>query len=475
MIALSVLCLFCPAPAFAESLGEALASAYRSNPTLEAERARLRALDEELARAKAGMRPSVSADLDVGRTRTNIEPRSNAAGTGALQLREGGNWPSGYALTVTQPLFRGLRTINAIREAEATIKSGRESLRTVEQQVLLDATTAYVDVLRDQAIVRLRENNLRVLSEQYTATKDRFDVGEVTRTDVAQAEARRAGSVSQLNLAQGNLKASRAVYEQIIGHPPGQLVVPPDLNGHLPHRLDDALTIGAAENPSILSATYLEEASRYEVKQIIGETLPEVSVEASYGERFDPSLSVESQESTTVTGRLRVPLYSGGEPSARVRQARQTSLQRRLEIDQARVKTRADVISAWSRLAAARAQIESDETQVNANKIALNGVREEEKVGQRTVLDVLDAEQEFLDSQVSLVGSKRDKVVASFTLMQAIGRLDADAVGLQVERYDAEEHYYQVKGKLFGFSDRPGLKYKLFTPGAPQGEPFVAP
>ncbi|MGD9869256.1 MAG: TolC family outer membrane protein, partial [Hyphomicrobiales bacterium] len=331
----AILVLALPQPASAESLGDALASAYRTNPSLSAERARLRAIDEEIARAKAGGRPTISADFNAGRTQTNLEPRSGTSAAILGTQREGGNWPSGYSFTLSQPLFRGLRTVNAIREAEATVKSGRENLRTAEQQVLLDATTAYVDVLRDQAIVRLRENNVRVLNEQFTATKDRFDVGEVTRTDVAQAEARRAGAVSQLNLAQGNLKASQAIYEQVIGHPPGQLMVPPDLNGHLPHRLNDAIAIGAAENPSILSAKYLEEAARYDVKQIIGETLPEVSVDVTYGMNNDPSLSLESQEGTTVTGRLRVPLYSGGEPSARARQARQTVLQRKLEIDQA--------------------------------------------------------------------------------------------------------------------------------------------
>ncbi len=449
-------------PARAETLFEALAAAYAHNPTLQAERAKLRATDEEVAQARAGFRPDVTATGDIGvrniqnvpKARSPLRPTGPGAQRSPLTQTEGTTHPKSYAFTLTQPLFKGFRTINAVREAKATVRAGQESLRSVEQTTLLDAVTAYMDVVRDQSIVRLRENNVKVLTEQLTATKDRFEVGEVTKTDVAQAEARRSGAISELSLAQANLKSSRAVYEQVIGHPPSHLSDPDPIDARLPATLPEALSIGADENPEILSALYLEEASRYAIKQIIGETLPEVDVQARFEERFESSFNTRSNEETTVTGRLTVPLYSGGEPSARVRAARDTNLQRRREIDAARVKIRADVVAAWSDLVAARAQIESDGAQVRANTIALNGVREEEKVGQRTVLDVLDAEQELLDAQVGLVGTQRDLAVAAFTLYAAVGRLDAPTLGLPVAYYDPEEHYRRARRKWFGFGRR---------------------
>ena len=439
-------------PASAESLEQALAATYMNNPTLNAERARLRATDEEYARARAGILPNVDFTSDWGRRETRTENKLVFPGSNVGRI--GTHHPGSYAFTLTQPLFRGLRTLNGLRYAEATINAGRESLRSIEQDTLLQAVTAYVDVVRDQAIVGLRENNVKVLSEQLTATKDRFEVGEVTKTDVAQAEARRAGATSDLSLAQANLKSSRATYEQVVGRAPSNLSEPPPIESVLPNTLPSALSIGEGENPDIQQAVYLEKASAYDIKRIIGETLPELNLETEYSESFEPSLTSRRTEDFTVIGRLTVPLYSGGEPSARVRQARQTRGQRRQEIEAARVRIRAEVVSAWSALVASRARKESAESQVRANTIALNGVREEEKVGQRTILDVLDAEQELVDAQVTLVGVRRDLVVASFTLYSAVGRLDAASLGLAVDFYDPLEHYKRVRRKLFGFGRR---------------------
>lgn len=440
----------------AETLPRALVAAYLTNPTLNAERAKLRAIDEEISQARSNFLPSVSGDLQSGYRTTNPKPK----GGGALEgFSAGGpHHPKSYSLTISKSLFRGLRTVNAIRRAEAEIQSGRASLRAVEQAVLLDVVTAYMDVVRDQAIVRLREGNVRVLAEQLKATKDRFEVGEVTRTDVAQAEARRSGAISQLSLAQSNLKTSRASYQRVVGHPPNSLVESNPIDSLLPGLLSGALSLAEAENPSILAAVFSEEASRHAIREIIGEMLPEVSVEATISDSFEPSVSLDRQSEKRLTGRITVPLYSKGLPSSRARQARETNRQRRRQIDEARAQVNADVIAAWGRLTAARAQIESDQAQVRANKIALNGVKEEEKVGQRTILDVLDAEQEFLDSQVTLVGTKRDMVVAVYSLLSAIGRLNAQFLRLPVEQYDAAEHYNRVKYRLFGTNpDRRGL------------------
>ena len=443
---------------FAETLPQALVAAYMTNPTLNAERAKLRAIDEEFSQARSNFLPSLTGNLDTGYRTTN--PKLKGGGTSSSSgFNSGGpHHPKNYSLTINKTLFRGLRTINAIRKAKAEIQSGRASLRAVEQTVLLDAVTAYMDVVRDQAIVRLREGNVRVLSEQLKATKDRFEVGEVTRTDVAQAEARLSGAVSQLSLAQSNLKTSRASYQRVIGHPPSHLVESNPIDALLPRVLSVALSVAETENPNILAAVFAEEASRHAIREIIGEMLPEVSVEATISDSHEPSVSLDRQSEKRVTGRITVPLYTRGEPSSRARQARETNRQRRREVDEARAQANADVIAAWGRLVAARAQIESDQAQVRANKIALNGVREEEKVGQRTILDVLDAEQEFLDSQVTLVGTKRDMVVAAYSLLSAVGRLEADFLRLPVEQYDATEHFNRVKHRLFGTNpDRPGL------------------
>lgn len=444
--------------ALAETLPSALVAAYSTNPTLNAERAGLRAIDEEMPQARSNFLPSVSGDIRSGYRTTNPKIKGGGSGGSGGFNAGGPHHPKSWSLTINQTLFRGLRTINAIRKAEAEIKSGRESLRSVEQTVLLDAVTAYMDVVRDQAIVRLREGNVRVLAEQLKAAKDRFEVGEVTRTDVAQAEARRSGAVSQLSLAQSNLKTSRASYQRVMGHPPSHLVESNPIDALLPRLLSGALSMALAENPDILAALFAEEASRYAIKEIIGEMLPEVSIEATISDSREPSVSLDRQSEKRITGRITVPFYSKGEPSSRARQARETNRQLRRQIDEARAKAKADVIAAWGRLTAARAQIISDQAQVRANKIAQNGVREEEKVGQRTILDVLDAEQEFLDSQVTLVGTKRDKVVAAYSLLSAVGRLGAGSLRLPVEQYDATDHYNRVKYRFFGTNpDRRGL------------------
>jgi outer membrane protein len=273
------------------------------------------------------------------------------------------------------------------------VQAARESLRSVEQTVLLDAVTAYVNVVRDTAIVRLRENDVKVLTEQLKATKDRFDVGEVTRTDVAQAEARRSEALSTLAAAQANLKTSNAAYEQIIGHPPGNLETPPSIRHLLPTTLDDSMTLGDGENPIILAAVYQEEASLYAVQQIMGELLPVATLEAEYSNRFDQSEQVSEIETTRVTGRVDAPFYQGGGVSARVRQAKETNNQLKKEVEDSRLRVHADVIANWGILQSSGPAITSAQAAVDANKIALTGVREEEKVGQRTTLDVLDAQR----------------------------------------------------------------------------------
>jgi len=429
--------------ASAQSLPDALAAAYRTNPRLDAERARLRATDEEVARAHAGYRPTITGSADMGWSRTETRPKSSG---------DGETHPHGYALSMSQPVFRGFRTLNAVRIAEATVRAGRETLRSTEQSVLLEAVTAYMDVVRDTAIVRLRENNVQVLTRELKATQDRFSVGEVTRTDVAQATARRAAAMSALDLARANLQSSRATFERVIGFPPSSLFEPPPNTRNLPTSQLEAINIALARVPAVVAALYREQAARFTVEQIWGELLPDVRLDASYTRRYDPSRVVDDNEVATVTGRVNVPLYAAGETHARVRAAKHTHVSRLQEIEQARTEARAAAIAAWSRLIAARAQLQSDLSQVEANRTALAGVREEVKVGNRTVLDVLNAEQELLNSEVQLVTTKRELVVASYNLLSAIGRLEASELAVASTVYDPEAHYHEVRRKWWGIS-----------------------
>jgi outer membrane protein len=445
----------------AETLNQAIAAAYRFNPRLDAARATQRATDEEVPRALSGYRPSISGEATTGYQNTNTVPSVGSNGATA---------PRGYSVGLVQPLFRGFRTVNAVSGAEATVRAGRETLRIAEQSVLLEAITAFGDVVRDQAIVRLRENNVTVLTRDLKATQDRFNVGEVTRTDVAQAQARRAAAVSALDLAKANLQTSRATYERVIGHPPSNLVEP-GASRQVPRTLGEASEIAARESPSVVAALYREQAARFAVETIRGELLPSAQLEASYGKNFDPSRAIEEVEQTTVTGRLTVPFYTGGEVQARVRQAKHTHVQRLQEIEQARTEQQAQVVTAWSSLVAAKAQVESDQASVDANRIALAGVREEERVGQRTLLDVLNAEQELLNSEVNLATDRRNVLVASYTVLNTIGRLNAQELAVTNHVYDMEEHYHEVRRKWFDISitHHDGRREVLQAPPPPAG------
>lgn len=430
-----------PDAAIAETLRDALASAYMTNPRLDAERARLRATDEEVSRAQSGFAPVISGAADIGHQETSSKPKSTTMGASD---------PWGYQITVRQSVFSGFRTTNEVSEAEAGVKAGRETLRQIEASVLLDGVTAYVDVVRDQAIVRLRENNVEVLSRDLEAAETRRAVKEVTKTDVAQARARRARAVSAADLAKANLKVSRANFERIVGHAPQGLGMPSMKLKLLPRSIEEAWQIAERENPNVNSALFREEAARYAVDKVRGELLPDIGVEASYGHRANPNAAFDEQEAASVTGRLTVPLYDGGEVRARVRQAKHTHVSRIQEIEQARTETQANVTAAWSRLMAARAQLKSDIVQVEANRMALEGVREEERVGQRTLIEVLNAEQEYLDAQIQLVGTRHDVVVASYAVLATIGKLSAEELVLTSEVYDPEVHYQEARNNWFG-------------------------
>jgi outer membrane protein len=428
-------------PVSAESLRDALSSAYLHNPRLDAERARLRATDEDVARADSGFRPVIRGTAETSRETLSTTPETAANGEAQ---------PWGYTLTMRQNVFDGFRTTNEISETTALVKAGRETLRQVEGEVLLQGVTAYMDVVRDEAIVRIRDSNIAVLTRELEAAETRRAVKEVTLTDVAQAQARRARAVSEADVARANLKISRARYERVIGHPPQSVNMPPMKIRGLPDSIEVAWELADQENPQLGTAMFREEAARYAVDKVRGGLLPEVNLEASLEHQADTGNGFIEQDEARVTGRVSVPLYDGGEIRARVRQAKHTHVSRIQDIEDARAEAQANVTAAWSRLVAARGQLKSDTIQVDANRVALDGVREEEKVGQRTLLDVLNAEQEFLDAQINLVSTRRDLVVAGYQVLATVGILNAETLQLGTEIYAPDVHFDEARQNWFG-------------------------
>ena len=432
-----------PRRANAETLQEALTLTYQSNPKIDAERARLRATDEGVPQAKAGYRPTAAATGNVGFSDQRSSPAQSTDG----QVR-----PSGYGVNVTQSLFSGYRTVNTVREAEANVRAGRENLRLVESQVLTDAITTYADVIRDMALVRLREKNVAVLASELQSTEARRSVREVTRTDVAQTQARRAKAVSALNLARSNLQASRASYERVVGRPPDRLSEPAPPTKLIPATVDDVTKIAEKENPNVVAALYREQAARHEVDRIWGELLPEAHIQAGYTDGYNTITGVNRTASATVSGVVNVPLYEGGETKARVRAAKHTHVSRLQEIEQARTETRATALAAWAKHVAMRTQAAEVQVQIDAAQTALQGVREEQRVGQRTLLDVLNAEQDLVDAEVAAVVDRHDNLTASYALLAAMGRLDGTILQLGNSQYDPSVHYEEVEHKWFGVS-----------------------
>lgn len=431
--------LFAASPADAESLHSALSQAYANNPTLNAERASLRALDERVPQALSGYRPEVFSGVNLSTVHQNFRPGGSQNQTSAS-----------LGVTVEQPLYRGNRTTNETRQAEATVRAGREALRNVEQNILFDGVEAYMDVVRDEALIQLRRRNIEVLQEELRATRDRFEVGEVTRTDVAQAEARLSGAVFDLHTAESNLMASRATYREVIGVDPANLQPAAPASG-LPATLERGIDLGRHEHPAVLSTTYAEEASAFAVNVAEGTLLPTLSLQASADTTFQwGDTEVDRMDRLALTLQLSVPIYQGGMEYSLVREAKQVRSQRMLEVDVARQQVRAAVMAAWGGLEAATAAITSARAQVEAAEIALEGVRQEAEVGQRTTLDVLNAEAELLNARVSLVIAERDRVVASYALLSAVGGLDAGNLNLAVAEYQPEQHYHQVRDKWFG-------------------------
>lgn len=441
------LCLFIIAAfhgslAQGQTLEEALTAAYLNNPTLTAERAALRATDEQAPQAISGWRPTVEMVGDAG---LSINKNNQAVDTYRQQHRN----PRSVGLTISQSIYKGGQTEAAINEAENMIKAGRRRLMAVEQTVLMSAVATFMDVYRDQAVLALNISNEQVLKRQLEAAQDRFNVGEITRTDVSQAQARLARATADRINAEGNLEITRAAYRNVVGMMPGNLEYPKSPKD-LPASLNDANNAAAEANPSVAEAEFNEKARRANVDQTQGELLPSIDLLGTAKRAFD-STSEESRVDTYEAKlTLTVPIYQSGAVYSRLREAKQLVGEQRQLIDKARRDAVQSSTQAWESLQTARAQIDSFKTQIKSSEVALEGVQREASVGSRTVLDILDAEQELLDAKVSMVRAERDEVVATFKLKEAIGKLTARHLTLPVDFYDPASHYNEVRDKWFG-------------------------
>jgi TolC family type I secretion outer membrane protein len=357
--------------------------------------------------------------------------------------------PDSASLTLTQPLYRGGRTLAEISRAENLVQRGRAVLQGVEQTVLLDAATAYANVLRDQATLDLNVNNEQVLTRQLQAARDRFQVGEITRTDVSQAEARLERARADRIQAEGNLTSSRSTYERVIGLVPPPRLAAARLPTNLPRSEGEAIE-GAAGHPDVIAARFNEKAATDDVDLVTGEKLPTVNLNSSLSRDTETQTRGLQRDTASVTVSVSVPLYQAGSVDARVREAKQTAGQRRIEVEDVRRRTQESARRNLEALTTARARVTAFESQIRAAEIALDGVEQEARVGLRTVLDVLDAEQELFVAKVNLVGAQRDEVVAAYQLSAAVGRLSAGDLGLPVEIYDAARYYNETRGRWTG-------------------------
>jgi outer membrane protein len=431
----------------AETVGGALIKAYFNNPDINQQRAAVRASDENVPKATAAYRPTVTAEADAAVQQTDVGLPALAGGNQSLFSK-----PRGYGLTVNQTLWNGERTFNSVRGAESGVMAARETLRNTEQNVLLDGVTDYMNVLRDTAILELDRNNVEVLQEQLRQTKDRFAVGEVTRTDVAQAEASLAGAQATALTAQSTLQTSIANYRQVIGDEPKNLAPVKPLEKPLPRNLVQAIAISQVEHPAIVGSLHGVDAAALNVKVIEGALLPTVGLTGQIAQRFDVSGDAVPNHAFTASllGQISIPIYDGGVTYASTRQAKEQLGQQELQTDLQRDKVRAAVVSAWGMNENSVGIIKSAKAQVAAAEIALAGVREEAKVGQRTTFDVLTAQQTLLNARVQLVEAQHDQVVASYAVLSAIGRLSTANLGLAANQYDPKVHFDQVKDKWFG-------------------------
>ena len=445
-----------------ETLADAIALAYETNPTLAAQRANQRALDETYVQARTAYRPTADVSVGASYTDSSFGGDSDSAS---------------LTLSASQPVWTGGRATRGVDAARADIEQGRENLRAVEAQILASVIQAYVDVRRDTEALRINQANVSVLQRQLDEASARFEVGEITRTDVAQAEARLASSQAALAASQAQLSVSRASYAAVVGQAPTDLAPEPPLPG-VPQSFEEAIAVAERDNPNVRAALLGEEASRARVAQARAQYNPSVGLSATYGSsdrigEFADNFT--SNDTATVRGTVSIPLFTGGLTGSRVRQALERNNASILGVESARREALRLVAQNWATVLSTRAALAANEEQVRAAQIAAEGVRQEAQVGLRTTLDVLNAELELRNAQLALIGARRDQYVATALLLSAMGKLEAaNLVGVgpganQIELYDPRANFRRVKdkGKVPVLED---IVEALDHIGAPSGE-----
>src|SRR3954453_18549020 len=436
---------FAVGPAQAEGLPEALARAYQTNPQLNAERARQRATDENVPQALAGYRPQIIASLSAGLQQVRNLLPDNTVQSASLK-------PWQIGVTVTQVLFNGFKTANSVRVAELQVRSGREALRNVGQGVLLDAVTVYTNVLANQSLVEAQRANVAFLQETLGITQKRLNAGDVTPTDTAQAEARLARGRADLNAAEVNLAVSQATYAQVIGNPPAQLRPAETVDRYLPRSRDDATGLAFREHPAVMAASFDVDVATTTIRVAESSLMPTITLQgsASRSKQSDQTLGTFGTDQASVTTQLTQPIYDGGMAASQTRQAKEIASQSRLVLDQFRNQARTAAVGAWVANEGAKIAVTASEAEVRAATVALQGVQREAAGGQRTTVDVLNAQQDLILAKARLIGAQRDRVIASYTLLSAIGRLDVKTLTLNTPDYLPEVHYHQVRDAWHG-------------------------
>src|SRR5580704_16105089 len=436
---------FAAAPAWAESLPEALAKAYQTNPQLNSERARQRATDENVPQALAGYRPQILATLSSG-----LQAVRNLLPDNTVQSATLKPWTIG--VTVTQTLFNGFKTASSVRVAELQVQSGREALRNVGQGVLLDAVTAYSNVLANQSLVEAQRSNVTFLRETLGVTQRRLNAGDVTPTDTSQAEARLARGLADLNAAEVNLAISQATYTQVIGNPPAQLRPSEPIDRYLPRSRDEAMTMAFKQHPAVTAAGFDVDVASTTIHVAESSLLPSITLQgsASHSVDSDPTLSTFRTDQASVIAQMNAPIYDGGTAASQTRQAKELTAQSRLVLDQVRNQSRTAAIGAWVANEGAKIAVTASESEVRAATVALQGVSKEAAGGQRTTVDVLNSQADLISAKARLIGAQRDRVIASYTLLSAIGRLDVKTLSLNTPDYLPEVHYHQVRDAWHG-------------------------
>ncbi len=440
-----------PAPVLADTIEAALVRAYQNNPQLNAQRSSVRSIDENVPQALSGYRPKVAITASAGVQYTDFNSTQGGTATDLVKSEfHGVDAPRAAGITATQTLYNGNQTANKTRAAESQVSGAREGLRVLEESVLLSAATIYMDYLRDAAIVEVQRSNTRVLEQTLKQTQDRFNVGEVTRTDVAQSEAQLAAGRTQQLAAESQLTTTRSNFRRIIGNEPEALAPGSPVDRFLPAALPAAIELSLMENPNVTAAMFGIDVNFLQVKINEGALLPTVTAQLAVQQSYEEQLTTYRSFGASAIAQLSIPVYQGGAEYSLIRQSKENLAQQRLVLEQTRDQTRANTVTAWGQLVAGKAQVASAQAQVTASEIALNGVREEAKAGQRTTLDVLNAQQALVNARVALVTAQHDRVVASYAVLAAVGRLSPQVLKLPTTTYDPSVHYQQVRDSWFG-------------------------